>query len=159
LHLKPEAMGKSNYKKLFIMLLLSFLLMYAIMFLNVDDASHIYINMTRFYMTILMICVMAILMVAMMPMMYANKRKNTIIIISSVVLFILSFIGVHKQVGIGDIQYMKGMIPHHSIAIMTSQNAYIKDARVRKLADGIIKTQKKEIAEMKAMIDSLKSTR
>lgn len=141
------------------MLLLSFLLMYAIMFLNVDDASHVYINMTRFYMSILMICAMAILMVAMMPMMYADKRKNTIIIISSVILFILSFIGVHKQVGISDIQYMKGMIPHHSIAIMTSQNAHIKDARVRKLADGIIKTQKKEIAEMKAMIDSLKSSK
>lgn len=141
------------------MLLLSFLLMYAIMFLNVDDASHVYINMTRFYMSILMICAMAILMVAMMPMMYADKRKNTIIIISSVILFILSFIGVHKQVGISDIQYMKGMIPHHSIAIMTSQNAHIKDARVRKLADGIIKSQKKEIAEMKAMIDSLKSSK
>ncbi|HEY9001259.1 MAG TPA: DUF305 domain-containing protein [Mucilaginibacter sp.] len=152
-------MEKSNYSKLCVMLALSFVLMYAIMFLNVDDVSHIYINMTRFYMTILMICAMAVLMVAMMPMMYANKKKNTIIIISSVVVFVLAFAGVHKQAGIGDIQYMKGMIPHHSIAIMTSENAHIKDARVRKLADGIIKTQKKEIAEMKEMIDSLKNSK
>jgi uncharacterized protein (DUF305 family) len=133
--------------------------MYVIMFLNVDDATHIDINMTRFYMTLLMICAMAVLMVVMMPMMYKNKKKNTIIITSSVVVFILAFIGVRKQVGISDIQYMKGMIPHHSIAIMTSQNAHIKDARVRKLADGIIKTQKKEIAEMKEMIDSLKRSK
>ncbi len=141
------------------MLVISFLLMYAIMFLNVDEADHVYINMTRFYMTILMICAMAILMVAMMSMMYPNKRKNAVIITSSIVVFVLAFFGVHKQVGIGDVQYMKGMIPHHSIAIMTSENAHIKDARVRKLADGIIKTQKKEIAEMKAMIDSLQNNR
>jgi peptidoglycan/LPS O-acetylase OafA/YrhL len=156
---KPAAMKKSNYSKLYIMLALSFVLMYVIMFLNVDDPSHIYINMTRFYMTLLMVCAMAVLMVAMMPVMYANKKKNTIIITSSAVVFILAFAGVHKQAGIGDTQYMKGMIPHHSIAIMTSQNAHIKDARVRKLADGIIKTQKKEIAEMKEMIDSLKSNK
>jgi len=137
------------------MLIISFILMYAIMFLNVEDASHIYINMTRFYITLLMICAMAVLMIVMMPMMYANKTKNTIVVISSILVFVFAFIGVHKQAGIGDIQYMKGMIPHHSIAIMTSQNAHIKDPRVRKLADGIIKTQQKEIAEMKAMIDSL----
>ncbi|WP_158826987.1 DUF305 domain-containing protein [Mucilaginibacter lacusdianchii] len=152
-------MENSNYKKFGIMLVISFLLMYAIMFLNVDEADHVYINMTRFYMTILMICAMAILMVAMMSMMYPNKRKNAVIITSSIVVFVLAFFGVHKQVGIGDVQYMKGMIPHHSIAIMTSENAHIKDARVRKLADGIIKTQKKEIAEMKAMIDSLQNNR
>lgn len=152
-------MKNANYKKFGIMLIVAFLLMYAIMFLNVDEPDHIYINMTRFYMTVLMICAMAILMVAMMPMMYPDKKTNTTIIISSIVVFILAFIGVHKQVGIGDVQYMKGMIPHHSIAIMTSENAHIKDARVRKLADNIIKTQKKEIAEMKAMIDSLQNNR
>lgn len=151
-------MEKSNYKKFIVILVISFILMYAIMFLNVEEADHVYINMTRFYMTLLMICAMAILMVAMMPMMYPNKKTNAIIIISSIVVFVLAFIGVHKQAGIGDIQYMKGMIPHHSIAIMTSKNAHIKDARVRKLADGIIKTQEKEIAEMKEMIDSLKNS-
>lgn len=141
------------------MLVISFVLMYAIMFLNVNAPGHIYINMTRFYMTLMMICAMAVLMIAMMPMMYTNSKKNTAIIISSVVIFVLAFTGVHRQVGIGDIQYMKGMIPHHSIAIMTSENAHIKDPRVRKLADGIIKTQEKEIAEMKRMIDSLETAR
>jgi uncharacterized protein (DUF305 family) len=110
-------------------------------------------------MTVLMICAMAVLMVTLMPMMYADKKTNLRIIIVSVVLFILAFVGVHQQAGIGDIQYMKGMIPHHSIAIMTSKNADIKDARVRKLADGIIRTQEKEIAEMKALIDSLRNSK
>ncbi len=129
-----------------------------IMFLNVEEADHIYLNMTRFYMSLLMICAMPVLMIVMMPLMYSDKKANIIIMISSIVVFAFAFIGVHKQFLIGDIQYMKGMIPHHSIAIMTSKNAHIKDARVRKLADGIIETQEKEIAEMKAMIDSLQNT-
>lgn len=152
-------MEKSNYKKFGVILLLSFLLMYAIMFLNVDDINHVYVSMTRFYMTLLMISVMAVLMVAMMPMMYPDKKTNMAIIFSGIMVFILAFIGVHAQTGISDVQYMKGMIPHHSIAIMTSKNAHIKDARVRKLADNIIKTQEKEIAEMKAMIDSLNNSK
>ena len=76
--------------------------MYAIMFLNMEEADHVYINMTRFYMTLLMICAMTVLMVTLMPMMYPNK-KNTAIIISSIVVFVLAFIGVHKQAGISDV--------------------------------------------------------
>ncbi len=125
------------------------------MFLNVNEADHIYINMTRAYMTLLMISAMAVLMLLRMPMMYSNKKLNLGIITASILIFIGCFIGVHRQAGFSDIQYMKGMIPHHSIAIMTSQNAHIHDARVRKLADDIISTQVKEISEMKIMIDSL----
>jgi uncharacterized protein (DUF305 family) len=152
-------MKKDNYLKFGIILTISFVLMYAIMFLNVNDIDHIYINMTRFYMTLMMISVMAIIMLVMMPMMYTDKKKNVWLILSSCILFALSFAGVHKQVGISDVQYMKGMIPHHSIAIMTSENAHITDPRVRKLADNIIATQEKEIKEMKALIDSLQQNR
>lgn len=152
-------MKSKNYGKFAVMLIVSFILMYAIMFLNVDSIAHIYLSMTRFYMTVMMISAMAILMLLMMPMMYADKRKNAWLMTLSVVLFVLAFAGVHKQVGVSDIQYMKGMIPHHSIAIMTSENAHITDKRVRKLADGIIATQKKEIAEMKTLIDSLEKAR
>jgi uncharacterized protein (DUF305 family) len=148
-------MEKGNYGKLGLTLGVSFVLMYAIMFMNVNNISHVYLNMTRFYMTVMMISAMAILMILLMPMMYPNKRKNTAWTISGIAVFILAFISVHRQFGISDVQYMKGMIPHHSIAIMTSENAHITDPRVRKLADNIIKTQKKEIAEMKSIIDSL----
>lgn len=147
---------EKNYNKLAVTLVFSFLIMYAVMFLNVNAIDHIYVNITRIYMTLLMISAMAILMLYRMPMMYTNKKKNRIITVVALLVFFLSFFGVHNQIGVSDIQYMRGMIPHHSIAIMTSENADIKDPRVRKLADGIIKTQVKEIAEMKSLIDSLK---
>jgi uncharacterized protein (DUF305 family) len=152
-------MKKGNYGKFGLMLALSFILMYAIMYLNVNDIDHVYVNMTRFYMTVLMVSAMAVLMLAMMPMMYPDKRKNSLLMLTSLIIFVLAFIGVHRQTGISDVQYMKGMIPHHSIAIMTSENAHITEPRVRKLADGIIRTQKKEIAEMKGLIDSLQHGR
>jgi hypothetical protein len=122
---------KGNYGEFALISIISFVLMYWIMFLNVNDISHIYINMTRFYMTVMMISAMAVLMLSMMPGMYPDKMKNTTLVLSGVVLFDLSFASVHRQVGINDIQYMKGMIPHHSIAIMTSENAHIIDPRVK----------------------------
>jgi uncharacterized protein (DUF305 family) len=145
-------MKNGNYKMLALTLVLSFIIMYAVMYLNVDRFDHIYLNMTRFYMTVLMICPMALLMLAMMRMMYTDKRLNMIITVCSVVIFILALAGVRTQAGIGDVQYMKGMIPHHSIAILTSKHADIKDPEVRKLADGIIAAQEKEIAEMKQIL-------
>lgn len=95
---------------------------------------------------------MAVIMMAMMYNMYPDKKKNNLIIIISVVIFALSLAGIRTQIPIGDVQYMKGMIPHHSSAILTSENANIKDPEVRKLVDGIIEAQKKEIAEMKTIL-------
>jgi len=53
------------------------------------------------------------------------------------------------------VSWMRAMIPHHSIAILTSERAHISDPRVRKLADDIIAAQRREIAEMKALIREL----
>jgi len=148
-------MEKGNYKKFALMLFISFVAMYAIMYLNVDQFDHVYINMTRFYMTLLMISAMALIMLGMMKMMYKNKKLNTIIVTFSIAVFILALAGVRTQTAIGDVQYMKGMIPHHSIAIMTSKNAHLKDPEVKKLAQSIIDAQEKEIAQMKAMLARL----
>lgn len=137
------------------MLFISFVAMYAIMYLNVDQFDHIYINMTRFYITLLMISAMALIMLGMMKMMYQNKKLNVIIVTFSIAVFILALAGVRTQTAIGDVQYMKGMIPHHSIAIMTSKNAHLKDPEVKKLAQSIIDAQEKEIAQMKAMLARL----
>ena len=145
-------MEKGNYKTFVLTLLCSFIIMYGVMFLNVDEADHIYLSMTRLYMTLMMVTAMALLMLAMMRMMYKNRKLNVIIILSSTAMFIISLIGVRTQTFVGDVQYMKGMIPHHSIAIMTSKNANIKDPEVRKLADGIIAAQEKEIAQMKRIL-------
>ncbi|MFD2146085.1 DUF305 domain-containing protein [Mucilaginibacter antarcticus] len=145
-------MEKGNYKIFVWMLVLSFIIMYGVMFLNVDQADHIYLSMTRLYMTLMMVAAMALLMLTMMRMMYKNRKLNIIITLSSIAVFILCLVGVRTQTFVGDVQYMKGMIPHHSIAIMTSKNANIKDPEVRKLADGIIAAQEKEIAQMKKIL-------
>lgn len=146
---------KNNYKTFGITLAISFVIMYAVMFFNVDKLDHIYLSTTRLYMTLLMIAPMALLMLGMMKKMYQDKKLNTIISISAVVVLIGAFVLLRTQTPIGDVQYMKAMIPHHSSAILTSQEATITDPEVRKLADEIIKAQKEEIAEMERLLDKL----
>ncbi|KGO86631.1 hypothetical protein Q765_10440 [Flavobacterium rivuli WB 3.3-2 = DSM 21788] len=150
-------MEKNSYKKLGLMLAVSFLIMYGVMFLNVDSADHIYLSLTRTYMSLLMVCPMAILMLVFMPMMYKNKKWNTGIIISAVVVFGCSLVFMRDQVLVSDVQYMKAMIPHHSSAILTSKHANLKDPEVKKLSEQIIKSQEEEIQQMKAAINRLQS--
>ncbi len=149
-------MHKNNYSKFVVMLIASFIAMYITMYLNTYSLDHVYFSLTRFYMTCLGVSAMAVIMFLVMRTMYHNKRKNTIILFGSLVLFVgaLFLVRVQKPI-IGDILWMKAMIPHHSIAILTSERADIQDPEVKKLATGIIETQKKEIEEMKAMIKRL----
>ncbi|MBC7760131.1 MAG: DUF305 domain-containing protein [Phormidesmis sp. FL-bin-119] len=146
---------KMPYWKFALMLLVSFFVMYGVMFLNVDDIGHIYLSLTRFYMSILMVSPMAILMLLLMPMMYSNKKLNRIIIGSAVAVFVIALICLRSQAFISDKQYMKAMIPHHSSAILTSKRANITDKNVRKLADSIIVSQHEEIRRMKFLLDTL----
>ena len=118
-----------SYKKFSVMMIISFIIMYCVMFLNITQLDYFYVSTTRIYMALLMI---------------------------SPIIFIITLAGLRTQTPIGDVQYMKAMIPHHSSAILTSENANIKDPEVRKLADGIIEAQKREIAEMKALIQKLR---
>ncbi|MGB4398539.1 MAG: DUF305 domain-containing protein [Daejeonella sp.] len=145
------------YKKFLIMLLASFVIMYGVMFLNVDRFEHIYLSTSRFYMTLLMVSPMALLMLALMPTMYNNKKLNTIITITSIAVFILSLSFLRTQTLIADEQYMKAMIPHHSSAILVSQEAQLKNPKVKKLAEEIIKAQEKEISEMKQLLKELET--
>ncbi|MEP7252280.1 MAG: DUF305 domain-containing protein [Ginsengibacter sp.] len=144
-----------SYKKFSLMMVISFIIMYSVMFLNVDEANHIYISTTRIYMALLMVSPMAIVMMLMMGKMYPSKKVNTGIILGGVVLFGLVLAGLRTQTPIGDVQYMKAMIPHHSSAIMVSKHANIKDPEVKKLSEGIIASQVKEIAEMKAILERM----
>lgn len=145
-----------GYTKFLGMILTSSILMYGVMYLNTYQLDHIFFSEMRLYMTILSTCVMAIVMLLFMLHMLKNKKANIAIIITSVVVFSLSFFMMRNQATIDEVDYMQGMIPHHSIAILTSERADIKDPRVRKLADDIIEAQKKEIEEMKQLIEELK---
>lgn len=107
-------------------------------------------------MTILMVSPMAIVMLLMMGKMYPNKKTNAGIILVSIFIFIVTLTTLRTQTPIGDVQYMKAMIPHHSSAIMTSKHANIKDSEVRQLADSIIASQEREIRQMELILNRLK---
>jgi hypothetical protein len=136
----------------------SFIAMYITMYLNTYEFDHVWFSLTRFYMVCLGIATMAVIMLLFMLNMYKDKKKNIAILAGSVILFLGALGLVRDQKStVGDVLWMKAMIPHHSIAILTSERADIKDPEVKKLAEDIIKAQRKEIAEMKAMIERLEN--
>ncbi len=147
------------YIKFAAMIATSTLAMYGLMYLNTYRAEHLFFSETRIYMALLMGATMAVIMMGYMLNMYRNKRANAGIFIGSAALFVLALWLVRSQTTIGDVSYMKAMIPHHSIAILTSTRAQISDPRVRQLADKIIATQREEIREMKRLIDEIENSR
>jgi len=144
-----------SYRRFAAMIAVSTVVMYGLMFLNTYQIEHVRFSETRLYMALLMGAVMAAIMMGFMWSMYAKPRWNQLIIAGALVVFAGSLWLVRSQAVIGDVAYMKAMIPHHSIAIMTSERAHIRDPRVRELADGIARTQVREIAEMDALIADL----
>ncbi|MCG2418802.1 DUF305 domain-containing protein [Aequorivita sp. F47161] len=152
--------SKGNYTKFILMLAASFIAMYITMYLNTYEIDHVYFSLTRFYMSCLGIAAMAIIMFVAMRNMYQNKKKNIAIVLGSIILFsgALGLVRIQAPI-IGDVLWMKAMIPHHSIAILTSKRADINDPEVKKLAEDIIKAQEKEITEMKMMIKRLENNK
>lgn len=142
------------YKTLIINLVLSFFIMYLVMFLNIADIKHLYFSVTRTYMALLMVFPMAILMILTMRHMYTEKRKNISIVMASILGFILALLGLRNQIFVNDAQYMKAMIPHHSSAIMVSENNVYNDSELKQLAKDIIKAQKEEIELMKKLLNN-----
>lgn len=145
-----------SYVRFAAMIIVSTVIMFALMYLNTFALNHVFFSQTRAWMALLMGAVMAAIMLIFMWNMYANRNINSAILAVSAGVFAISLWLVRSQATVDDVSYMKAMIPHHSIAIMTSDRAHIHDPRVRKLADGIIAAQVKEIAEMKTLIEDLK---
>lgn len=155
-NMNHDSMKKNQYTKFVGMLAASFVAMYITMYLNTYAIDHVYFSLTRFYMSCLGISAMAIIMFVAMRGMYKNRKKNIGIVVGSFILFVSALGLVRAQAPIvGDVLWMKAMIPHHSIAILTSERADIQDPEVKQLANDIIKAQRKEIEEMKAMIERL----
>ena len=145
----------NTYTSFGAMIATSTVVMLGLMYLNTYQLDHVFFSETRTYMALVMGASMAVIMLAFMLKMYSNRRINIGIFVGSAVIFSLALWLVRSQATIEDVSYMKAMIPHHSIAILTSERAHISDARVRKLADQIIESQRKEILEMKALIKDL----
>ena len=148
---------KGNYLKFFAMIGTSMVIMYILMYLNSSQIiDHAHFSETRLFMTTIMGGAMMAVMLSFMMGMYKNKKANAAILISSGLLILLSVWLVRSQVTVTGVDYMEGMIPHHSIAILTSENANIQDVRVRALADDIIEAQRREIKEMEWLIEDIR---
>ncbi|MCT4796043.1 DUF305 domain-containing protein [Exiguobacterium alkaliphilum] len=143
------------YVKFGVMIGVSTFLMYWLMYLNVFQLDHVFFSQTRLYMALIMGSVMAFVMLLFMWGMYKNKKLNAIILGTSALVFGLSLWLVRSQTTVDDVSWMKAMIPHHSIAILTSERAEIEDPRVKQLSEEIINAQEREIAEMKRLIEEL----
>jgi uncharacterized protein (DUF305 family) len=141
------------------MILVSATVMHGLMYLNTYEVSHVWFSQTRLFMTFITAGSMALVMLFFMRHMYKSTETNVAIIVGSVALMALGLWLVRSQSTVDDVAWMKAMIPHHSIAILTSERADIADPRARKLAGEIIQAQKREIAEMEALIRDLESTR
>lgn len=149
--------GKMNpYVKFSLMILTSTVVMYIMMYFNTYQWEHVYFSETRVYMALYMGAGMAVIMLAFMGNMYKKTKLNLMIYGLSVLMFAVGIWGVRSQATVDQVDWMQAMIPHHSIAILTSSRADIEDPRVQKLADDIIEAQKREIAEMQALIEALK---
>lgn len=140
------------YSRFFLMIAASTAIMFGLMYLNTYLPGHVFWSETRVYMALLMGAAMAVVMLAFMQDMYGNTKLNLAIFAGAIALFAVSLWLVRSQATVQDRAYMRAMIPHHSIAIMTSDRAEISDPRVRRLADDIIFAQDKEIAEMRYLV-------
>ncbi|WP_233061490.1 DUF305 domain-containing protein [Parvularcula mediterranea] len=146
---------KSSYGRFLAMVGTSTAIMLGLMYLNTYEWSHVRWSETRFYMTFVMGATMAVVMLAFMLGMYRNTKINIGIFAGSALVFVVALWLVRSQTLVEDEAWMKAMIPHHSIAILTSERAGIDDVRVRELADEIIRAQRREIKEMEWLLNDI----
>jgi uncharacterized protein (DUF305 family) len=144
-----------SYQRFAAMIATSTVVMYGLMYATNYSVDHVWFSQTRFWMALFMGGAMAIIMLAFMLGMYKDRQKNLAIFGGAAVVLLATLFLARSQVTVRDVAWMKSMIPHHSIAILTSERARIADPRVRELADAILETQRREIAEMEGLIAEL----
>ena len=144
---------KSAYRSLAWQTLVSAIIMYLVMFVMIDRLSSFYNNLNMAYMTLMMVAPMVILMIAAMPSMFPDRRRNFVILACSTLAFLGSFALIRTQTTIHDSAFLRSMIPHHSGAILMCEQAKLTDPEVRDLCRGIIAGQKAEIDQMKQILE------
>ncbi|GIK96915.1 MAG: hypothetical protein BroJett029_11240 [Alphaproteobacteria bacterium] len=144
-----------SYARFGAMIATSTVIMFGLMYLNTYSVDHVWFSQTRMWMAFIMGATMALVMLSFMIGMYKRAMVNVAVATGSLVVFSVALWLVRSQETVADVAYMKAMIPHHSIAIMTSERANITDPRVRELADEIIRSQLREIGEMERLIADL----
>ena len=150
--LNPE-MGRHHYLMLGVNLLLSLIIMYVAMFAMIWTWGEVVQNINFFYMALVMWAPMAAVMLLTMRQMYPNRKLNAVLYGGFAAVFVLSFLGIREQSLVGDRQFLRSMIPHHSGAVLMCAKAKITDSEIRALCQGIISSQTSEIDQMKAILN------
>ncbi|HXI13758.1 MAG TPA: DUF305 domain-containing protein [Thermoanaerobaculia bacterium] len=157
-HQLESQSGHGNYLRFFLMIATSTVVMFILMYVHSYQVlDHAWFSETRMFMALIMAAAMMAIMLGYMMGMYKDRKKNAAIFAFAALLLVASIWLVRSQITVSDVDYMEGMIPHHSIAILTSARARIEDPRVRKLADEIIEAQRREISEMEWLIRDIRT--
>ncbi|AOO82262.1 DUF305 domain-containing protein [Bosea vaviloviae] len=143
---------QNHYGRLAIELTLDFIVMYLVMYTMIATLRHFHFNLNNVYMTLMMVAPMTIIMLVSMRSMFPSQRLNMIIGASALVIFLASFVAMRTQAGVGNADFLRSMIPHHSGAILMCNQASITDPEITALCRGIVTSQEKEIAQMKAIL-------
>ena len=150
-------MKHNHYRQLIIMMILSFVAMYILMYAMVDKLDNVFPNTNQFYMAGLMSAPMLIIELTIMGGMYQNKKLNSILLVIGAVILVGFFFLIRQQSAVGDRQFLKSMIPHHAGALLMCEKASIKDPEIKELCRTIILGQQSEIDLMKQKLEQLKS--
>lgn len=145
-------MGKSPYLMFGANLLASGIVMYFVMYTMIDSTAGLYNNLNNLYMTLMMVTSMALFMLWMMPGMFPDRKSKIILTLAFAAVFLLSLYGMRTQALVGNDQFLRAMIPHHSGAILMCEKSAISDPEIKQLCEGILASQTAEIAQMKAML-------
>ena len=146
---------KSHYVSLGLNLTISTVIMYFVMFTMIDGLGSFYHNINMFYMALMMVAPMAILMLLMMGSMYHNKKLNLALYAGFAALFVIAFVLMRTQTPVGDVQFVRSMIPHHSGAILMCRESELKDQELTRLCGEIVEAQRQEIDQMKGILARL----
>lgn len=153
-----DKMTKDTYRWFAIELAIDFVIMYLVMYTMIATLDHFYLNLNNAYMTLMMVTPMALVMLITMRSMFPSRRANWVIAAGAVVVFVASFVGMRLQGGVGDDEFLRSMIPHHSGAILMCREADIFDEEIIALCDQIIESQQAEIAQMETIIERISET-
>lgn len=148
-------MHKQHYGHLAIMTGLSFIAMFILMYAMVDRLANVYPNVNQFYMAGLMAAPMVMIELVVMRAMYQNQKMNMVFGGAALIALLLFFFGIRAQTAVGDVQFVKSMIPHHAGAILMCERASLADSELKKLCNEIIASQQREIAQMKVILGRL----
>ena len=148
-----HSMQGHHYRRLLVMMVLSFIAMYVLMYAMVDRLPHVLNSVNQVYMAGLMAAAMLIIELMAMGGMYPNRRWNAVLVVVGAVALIGFWLAIRQQAAIGDQQFLRSMIPHHSGAILMCQEAKLTDPEIKTLCESIVAGQQSEIDQMKALLE------